>query len=139
MVATIHNIKEKLKGENDELKKIKHKLKEIQEKQKAEKEVCWRENNVGTLCDTVLANIFRLITKNNNNCMQIVLWKINGLFNVSFVTKEAKSQTSFMKGNSELRHKIEVNIVAILVLPILTVVFIGRRSSLSPGRTTRKS
>lgn len=40
MVATIHNIKEKLKGENDELKKIKHKLKEIQEKQKAEKEVC---------------------------------------------------------------------------------------------------
>ena len=32
-------MKEKLKGENDELKKIKHKLKDVQEKQKAEKEV----------------------------------------------------------------------------------------------------
>jgi len=32
-------LKEKLKGENDELKKIKHKLKDVQEKQKAEKEV----------------------------------------------------------------------------------------------------
>ena len=38
-VAAIHDLKEKLKSENDELKKIKHKLKEVQEKQKAEKEV----------------------------------------------------------------------------------------------------
>ena len=38
-VAGIHDLKEKLKGENDELKKIKHKLKDVQEKQKAEKEV----------------------------------------------------------------------------------------------------
>lgn len=38
-VAAIHDLKEKLKGENDELKRIKHKLKDVQEKQKAEKEV----------------------------------------------------------------------------------------------------
>lgn len=38
-VASIHDLKEKLKSENDELKKIKHQLKEVQEKQKAEKEV----------------------------------------------------------------------------------------------------
>ena len=38
-MAAIHDLKEKLKGENDELKKIKYKLKEISEKQKAEKEV----------------------------------------------------------------------------------------------------
>lgn len=38
-MAAIHDLKEKLKSENDELKKIKHKLKEVQEKQKAEKEV----------------------------------------------------------------------------------------------------
>ena len=40
-VASIHDLKEKLKSENDELKKIKHQLKEVQEKQKAEKEVNW--------------------------------------------------------------------------------------------------
>lgn len=40
-VASIHDLKEKLKSENDELKKIKHQLKEVQEKQKAEKEVSW--------------------------------------------------------------------------------------------------
>ena len=38
-MAAIHDLKEKLKGENDELKKIKHRLKDVQEKQKAEKEV----------------------------------------------------------------------------------------------------
>lgn len=41
-VAAIHDLKEKLKGENDELKRIKHKLKDVQEKQKAEKEVSQR-------------------------------------------------------------------------------------------------
>lgn len=61
-VATIHDLKEKLKSENDNLKKIKLKLKELQERQKAEKE-------------------------------------------------EAKSQTSFLKGNAELRYKIEVRVV----------------------------
>ena len=38
-VDAIHALKEKLKSENDELKKIKYRLKEIAEKQKAEKEV----------------------------------------------------------------------------------------------------
>ena len=38
-MAAIHDLKEKLKSENDELKRIKHKLKDVQEKQKAEKEV----------------------------------------------------------------------------------------------------
>ena len=38
-VSAIHDLKEKLKSENEELKKIKYKLKEVQEKQKAEKEV----------------------------------------------------------------------------------------------------
>ena len=38
-VADIHNLKEKLKSENEELKKIKYKLKDVQEKQRAEKEV----------------------------------------------------------------------------------------------------
>ena len=38
-MSAIHDLKEKLKSENEELKKIKHNLKDIQEKQKAEKEV----------------------------------------------------------------------------------------------------
>ena len=45
-VAAIHDLKEKLKSENDELKKIKHKLKDVQEKQKAEKEVSLTDYSV---------------------------------------------------------------------------------------------
>lgn len=38
-VVQIHEMKEQLKQENDNLKKLKQLLKEVQEKQKSEKEV----------------------------------------------------------------------------------------------------
>ena len=45
-MAQIHEMKEKLKQENDALKKLKQSLKDVQEKQKNEKEVKWKKDEI---------------------------------------------------------------------------------------------
>ena len=95
-VAAIHDLKEKLKSENEELKKIKHKLKDVQEKQKGEKEVnLWK----------IRAPIRHMF---GTSCKLLPCFGRDPIAIYWFSLQEAKSQTTYLKGNAELRYRIEV-------------------------------